>query len=92
MQRHIAVGLTTLFAMVYTPAVAGGIGGVPVTGVQGTVAPAKNDKKATEARKDTVKDKPAEKHNEATKHKADDKAKPKAPEKHAESKSAVPGK
>lgn len=90
MQRLIAIGVTTFFAMVHTPAVAGAIGGVPVAGVQGTVAPAKDDKKVAETKKDAAKEKPAEKHKEASKHKADDKTKPKAPEKSADPKGAAP--
>ena len=89
MQRLIAIGVTTFFAMGYTCALAG-ILGVPVTGVQGTVAPAKDDKKVAETKKDAAKDRPAEKHKEASKHRADDKAKPKAPEKSADPKGAAP--
>ena len=87
MKCLIALGVMAFFAMASTGAVAGVVLGAP-----GTVAPAKNDKKAAEARKDAVKDKAADKHKDATKHKADDKVKPKAPEKSADPKGGVPAK
>lgn len=77
MKHVIAIAVLNLFT---TAAIAG---------VVGTVAPpAKDDKKATEMKKEQLKDKADHKDKVAGKHKADDKAK--APEKHAESKDRVP--